>query len=233
MKNILFDLDGTLLPMDEDAFTNMYFGFLCKKMAPYGFEPSRLVKTIWKGTQAMYGNDGHCTNEDAFWHVYEEEYREPKEKHHRHFTEFYDDEFNKAIATTAPTPLARQIIDVCHEKGLNVILATNPLFPREATFNRIRWAGLNTADFSDITTYENSTYCKPNLMYYQEIIDRNGIDPQESMMVGNDITEDLSAGDLGMKTYLVTDCLLNKGNRTDTSDYRGTLGELLRFLKRL
>ena len=93
MKNILFDLDGTLLPMDEDAFTNMYFGFLCKKMAPYGFEPSRLVKTIWKGTEAMYGNDGHCTNEDAFWHVYEEEYREPKEKHHRHFTEFYDDEF--------------------------------------------------------------------------------------------------------------------------------------------
>ena len=233
MKNILFDLDGTLLPMDEDAFTKTYFGYLCQKMAPYGFEPHRLIKTIWKGTEAMYGNDGHCSNEDAFWQIYEKEYGEPKEKHHRHFSEFYDNEFNLAITSTSPTPLAKQIIDLCHEKRLNVILATNPLFPREATCNRIRWAGLKSEDFTDITTYENSHYCKPNVRYYQEIVERCGIDPDESMMVGNDITEDLSAGDLGMKTYLVTDCLLNKGNRKDTSDYQGSLSDLLRFLKQL
>jgi len=233
MKNILFDLDGTLLPMDEDAFTKTYFGYLCQKMAPYGFEPQRLVKTIWKGTEAMYGNDGRCSNEDAFWKCYQNEYNEPKEKNHQHFVDFYADEFNKAITTTSPTPLARQIIDVCHDKGLNVILATNPLFPRVGTINRIRWAGLREDDFTDITTYENSYYCKPNIRYYQEIVDRNSIDPKESMMVGNDITEDLAAGDLGMTTFLVTECLLNKGKRTDDADYRGSLGDLLQFLKQL
>ena len=233
MKNILFDLDGTLLPMDEDVFTRQYFGYLCEKMAPLDFEPKRLINTIWKGTEAMYRNDGHCSNEDAFWACYTEEYGEPKEKNHHHFVDFYSNEFNKAITSTSPTPLAREIIDLCHRKGLNVILATNPLFPRMATLNRIHWAGLDEDDFSDITTYENSNYCKPDVRYYQEIIDRNNIDPAESMMVGNDITEDLSACDLGMKTYLVTDCLLNKGSRTDDSDYRGSLSDLLQFLKQL
>ena len=233
MKNILFDLDGTLLPMDEDVFTSTYFGYLCRKMAPMGFEPQRLIQTIWKGTEAMYRNDGHCSNEDAFWRVYETEYEEPKAKNHQYFVDFYRDEFNQAITATSPTPLAREIIDVCHRKGWNVILATNPLFPCEGTVNRIHWAGLSEEDFSDITTYENSFYCKPDVRYYQEIIDRNHLDPNESMMVGNDITEDLAAGDLGMKTFLVTDCLLNKGTRCDTSDHRGTLSELLWFLKQL
>ena len=233
MKNILFDLDGTLLPMDEDVFTRQYFGYLCEKMTPLGFEPKRLINTIWKGTEAMYRNDGSCSNEDAFWKCYQDEYNEPKEKNHQDFVDFYANEFNKAITSTSPTPLAREIIDVCHEKGWNIILATNPLFPRVGTLNRIRWAGLKEEDFMDITTYENSFYCKPNVMYYSEIVERNGIDPSDSMMVGNDITEDLSAGDLGMKTYLVTDCLLNKGSRTDDADYRGSLSDLLQFLKQL
>ena len=33
LKMILFDLDGTLLPMDQDVFTESYFKLLCKKMA--------------------------------------------------------------------------------------------------------------------------------------------------------------------------------------------------------
>ena len=30
---ILFDLDGTLLPMDQDLFMKYYFGELAKKLA--------------------------------------------------------------------------------------------------------------------------------------------------------------------------------------------------------
>ena len=233
MKNILFDLDGTLLPMDEDAFTRLYFGYLCKWMAPFGFESDKLIATIWKGTQAMYGNDGSQSNEDAFWEVYQKRYDEPKEKHHQNFQDFYTEEFNKAIAGTSPTPLARQIIDVCHEKGFNVYLATNPLFPRVATLNRIRWAGLKEEDFLDITSYENCFYTKPVLGYFIDFCRNNNIDPKESIMIGNDITEDLAARELGMKTYLVTDCLMNRGNRDNVPDYSGTLSELLQFLKEL
>lgn len=58
LKAILFDLDGTLLPMDQDAFVNGYFKLLAKKMVPYGYEPEKLIKAIWQGTAAMIKNNG-------------------------------------------------------------------------------------------------------------------------------------------------------------------------------
>ena len=67
IKHVLFDLDGTLLPMDQDEFTTGYFKILCKKMLPYGYDPNILSGAIWKGTGAMVANDGSVTNEEAFW----------------------------------------------------------------------------------------------------------------------------------------------------------------------
>ena len=46
IKAILFDLDGTLLPMDQDLFTEGYFRLLAEKMAPYGYEPKKLIASI-------------------------------------------------------------------------------------------------------------------------------------------------------------------------------------------
>ena len=39
IKTILFDLDGTLLPMDQDAFTKAYFKSLSEYLLPFGYEP--------------------------------------------------------------------------------------------------------------------------------------------------------------------------------------------------
>ena len=38
-RAIFFDLDGTLLPMDQDAFVKRYFGILSKYFAAVGFDP--------------------------------------------------------------------------------------------------------------------------------------------------------------------------------------------------
>ena len=67
LTTILFDLDGTLLPMDNDAFTKGYFKLLAAKLAPHGYEPKQLVDAIWAGTAAMVKNDGTQSNEEAFW----------------------------------------------------------------------------------------------------------------------------------------------------------------------
>ena len=64
-KAILFDLDGTLLPMDEEKFTKYYFSMLCEITAPLGYKPEDLVREIWKGTAAMVRNNGTMTNEEA------------------------------------------------------------------------------------------------------------------------------------------------------------------------
>ena len=59
IKYVLFDLDGTLLPMDQDAFMKAYFGGLCKKLAPYGYNPDELISAIWQGTKMMVKNCVH------------------------------------------------------------------------------------------------------------------------------------------------------------------------------
>ena len=49
IKNIFFDLDGTLLPMDEEKFTKAYFSLLAKAVAPLGYESEKLINAVWKG----------------------------------------------------------------------------------------------------------------------------------------------------------------------------------------
>ncbi|MBQ7839810.1 MAG: HAD family hydrolase, partial [Lachnospiraceae bacterium] len=112
-------------------------------------------------------------------------------------------------------------------------LATNPLFPAIATQSRAKWAGLDPEDFALITTYENSYHCKPNPDYYQEIMDKLKVKPEECMMVGNDVSEDMIARELGMKVFLLTDCLINKDG-ADISQYpNGSFPELLDYIRSL
>ena len=58
ITTVLFDLDGTLLPMDMNEFIKAYFGGLARRLAPHGYEPQKLIDSIWQGTAAMVKNDG-------------------------------------------------------------------------------------------------------------------------------------------------------------------------------
>lgn len=50
IKTILFDLDGTLLPMDQEEFVKLYFGQLARTFARE-FEPEQLTRSIWDATK--------------------------------------------------------------------------------------------------------------------------------------------------------------------------------------
>ncbi len=206
---VLFDLDGTLLPMDQDAFTRGYFKLLAKKLMPSGYEPEGLVKAIWHGTAAMVANDGSCSNEEAFWKDFTGIYGRKALEDRPVIEEFYTAEFQGARAFCGYTPEAEKTVAMLKEAGLRVVLATNPIFPAIATESRIRWAGLAPEDFELYTTYENIGFSKPNPDYYREILRRLGLSAQECIMVGNDVREDMVAEQLGMKVFLLTDCLLN------------------------
>ena len=147
--------------------------------------------------------------------------------------DFYANEFNEAIRATKPSPAADRIVKAAREKGIETYLATNPVFPRCATMNRIRWAGLDAGDFKEITTYEHCRYCKPSPEYFREILEKYGLDPAECLMVGNDVEEDLSIRSLGVRTYLVTDTVENRKGISYETDYTGTLSGLLEFVKSL
>ena len=210
IKAILFDLDGTLLPMDQEVFVKSYFKLLAAKMAPFGYEPTKLVESIWAGTAAMIRNDGSRSNEQAFWAKFTELCGPDALKDKPTIDGFYSNEFNNAKEVCGFSPMARTVIDRVKASGQLAVLATNPIFPAVATENRIRWAGLSPEDFALYTTYENSSYCKPNPKYFAEILDKLGLRPEECIMVGNDVTEDLAAAELGIPVFLLTDCLINK-----------------------
>ena len=233
ITTILFDLDGTLLPMDQDVFLNAYMGGLAAKMAPYGYEPKLLVKSIWKGTGAMVMNDGSVRNEEAFWKTFSAIYGKDTRVDEPIFEEFYRNEFQSVRNACGFDPRAAETVQKLKNMGYKVALATNPLFPAIATQSRVKWAGLDPEDFEYITTYENSCHCKPNPDYYREILDKLQVSAEECVMVGNDVSEDMVAGELGMKVFLLTDCLINKENK-DLSHYpNGSFPELLENIRSL
>ena len=231
IKVVLFDLDGTLLPLDQDVFIKDYFGRMAKKLAPYGYEPDKLIKAILAGMQAMIGNDGSCTNEDAFWRVFTDILGEHVKDDIPVFDAYYRNEFQEVKNSCGFLPEAAKTVRTIRDMGYRVVLATNPMFPSVATESRIRWAGLLPEDFELYTTYENSTYCKQNLKYYEEILDKIGVLPEECLMVGNDVGEDMITEKLGMKVFLLPAYLINKEGK-DISGYpQGDLAELMAYLE--
>ena len=232
-KAILFDLDGTLLPMDQEVFVRDYLGRMAAFLAPHGYDPQSLIKAVWAGTGAMVKNDGKALNEDVFWYVFNSILGRDAKQDLALFEEFYRTEFQKAKDSCGFNPAAVEAIRQIKAMGYRLILATNPLFPAIATYSRIRWAGLNPEDFELITTYENSRFCKPNPDYYREILGKIALDGSQCLMVGNDVGEDMIAGTLGMKTFLLTDCLINK-TAEDISQYpNGSFPELLHYIRSL
>lgn len=230
ITTILFDLDGTLLPMDQDIFAKAYVKGLTVAAEPAGYSPMILGTAIMAGTAAMVKNNGERTNEEIFWNTLEKTYGESVQKDIHLFDEFYATDFQKIKEVCGFAPKAAELIKYIKEKGYRVALATNPLFPAVATESRIRWAGLQPEDFELYTTFETSRYCKPNLNYYKEVLNQLQIAPEECLMVGNDVAEDMIAEQLGMKVFLLTNCIINKHD-TDISRYpHGSFDELKAFI---
>ena len=233
VKVVLFDLDGTLLPMDQDTFIKTYFGMLVKSIAPHGYTPELLVDTIWKGTEDMVGNNGEKTNECRFWDRFTSAFGEEALKDMPLFDEFYEKEFDKVQVSCGFGPKAAKTVGEIKDLGYRVALATQPAFPMAATERRIRWAGLSKDDFELVTTYENSRFCKPSLDYYRDIVDVLGVSPEECLMVGNDVSEYMITESIGMKVFLLTACLINK-NGEDINKYpHGDLDDLVEFIKKM
>ncbi len=233
MKYVLFDLDGTLLPMDQNTFVNAYFKELAKKLAPHGYTADALVKAVWNGTGRMQKNDGSSINEDVFWNSFSEDLGEGILEKRPVFDEFYLNEFNNIRKSCGFTPRAKETVDLVGSLGGQVAIATLPVFPATAIEARIRWAGINPEELALYTCYENCRFTKPNPMYYNELLSKLSAKADECIMVGNSVDEDMAAANVGMKVFLLTDCLINE-NGTDISGYpQGGWDELQSHIKEL
>lgn len=233
LKYILFDLDGTLLPMNQEVFIKSYFKEISITMKPYFPDSKKLIDSIWAGTKAMMKNDGSMTNEKRFWNMFATIYGEDVLKYRDKFDSFYKNDFPKTKKDVGYNAMAKECVEILKDKGYTLVLATNPIFPSTATYHRADWAGVKTSDFELITTYENSTFAKGNMNYYKEILAKIGASAEQCLMVGNDVSEDMSVSEINMQTYLMKDCIINSQNKDINNIPQGNFADFKKYIEKL
>jgi FMN phosphatase YigB (HAD superfamily) len=231
-KAILFDLDGTLLDIDMDFFLQKYFGEMGKMAASQGkFEPKRLIEQLLLSTEVMINDlNPETTNEVTFMQDFIVNLGADEFEIRAFLDEFYSLRFPRLKEYCSSFEGVPEMMTKVFEKEIKVVIATNSVFPLRAIRARLDWAGVGMFPYELLTCYENMHYCKPYPQYYEEIVERIGVDPAECLMVVNDTREDLAAGILGIKTFLVEDRLIDKGDSPYLPNWRGNLHDLFHFI---
>ncbi|MCK8816950.1 HAD family hydrolase [Natroniella sulfidigena] len=223
---ILFDLDGTLLPLDIDQFLEKYFQLLAQQFSDIA-APEEFITKLMAATDKMINNQGAKTNQEVFVSNFGTLFADEKESDLvERFEKFYQHKFPLLRKGIEADPKVVEIIEKLKGSNYKLVVATNPLFPRLAIEERIKWAGLEPNDFDLITSSENMHHAKPNLGYYKEILEKIAATAEECIMVGNDLGEDMVAQKLGIDGFLIEDFLIDRDEAEDIKpQWQGSLKE--------
>ncbi len=231
LDTIFFDLDGTLLPMDMNDFLKMYLFEVGRAFSDV--DTKALIAHILEATQFMLENDGKKTNSEVFAEKFASKMDGRIDAYLDRFEKFYDEGYLNLRNFVYPNPLVKNSIEKLKGKGYKLVVATNPIFPLKAVIHRIIWADLNPSDFHHITSFEKNRFCKPNINFFLEVLDSIGKEAYHCLMVGNDVQEDLAAGKAGLRTYLITDHMINRNEETFVSTYIGDYKDFFKFVEKL
>ena len=228
-RALLFDLDGTLLPLDQDVFTDTFLSLAVRSFA--GREEwggKAFPRLLMRAVEAVVRNDGSVTNEERFWQAMEAMLPGQSGAVRDAFLTFYAEVFPEARRVTFPDPAISALLGVWRDAGIPLLCATSPIFPPFVQEMRLRWAGFDRPEdwFLTVTSSENCTYAKPNPLYYTELCAQNGLRPEDCLMVGNDADEDGAALQAGMRFFFLSDHPLNRKGIDLTGVPQGSWNEL-------
>lgn len=230
-KALLLDLDGTLLNVDMRKFIPQYIAALAPYLS-HLIPEKKFGQMLLQSTRDVIVNtDASKTNEEVFFESFCSRSGYPPEVLVPIFDEFYRNRFPQLKSITSPNPESRSLLMRARQQGLALIIATNPIFPRVAIEHRLHWASISDFPFELVTALENMHFCKPNVEYYQEVIDITGYHPRECLMVGNDAGEDMVASKIGMQTFLVeNEFLINPFGKEVDCHFRGSLTDMIKII---
>jgi FMN phosphatase YigB (HAD superfamily) len=229
IKAILFDLDGTLLNNDIDVFLSQYFKLLTPLLAHIQ-PPDKIIKNLMQAANAMVVNNGKATNEEVFWFEFTSLIGRSREELENILLEFYANQFPILRQYTSSKPKARQIVQQAFDQGYDVVIATTPVFPAIAIEQRLKWADIADFPYQLVTSIENSRACKPNLIYYEQILESIGHEAEACLMVGDE-DRDMVAAHLGCTTFLITSPRTKLKPIIPEPTYNGTLTKLGKLLQ--
>jgi FMN phosphatase YigB (HAD superfamily) len=194
LKALLLDLDDTLIDNPVRTFIPAYFEAL-KVFVADTVDPDRFIAELLAATRAMDRNDGTGPmNEEVFAETFYPALGVPREVLEPVLGRFYREAFPCLQPMTAPRAAAPKIVEWAARRGLQVVIATNPLFPRTAIEQRMAWGGVGVDRFTFdlVTAYENCRATKSHEAYYRDIVAFLGRRPEECLMVGDNWDWDIA-----------------------------------------
>ncbi len=231
ISTVLFDLDGTLIHMEQDAFLKAYFHHITAHFAAKGYDPELFFRSLYQSVGAMLKNDGKDYNNTLFWNTFASLYGKCVLQDTDEFERFYDTDYEALRRFCGPKQGALQALNTIRGMGLSTVLASNSVYPTVAYRKRAGWGNIDIDSFDLLTHYETMHYCKPSAGYFLEIADKLHVRPEECLMVGNDVSDDMPAKQVGMQVFLLTDYLLNPKNEKISHLPQGHFDELLEYIK--
>lgn len=232
IKGLLLDLDGTLLDIEVSFFMDT----MMKSMSDYFLalmEPDSFRRGFLGSIDELISSSrsGGETNHEAFYRVFSDMTGTAPEVAQESFDAYYRDILPGFSRYGAYVDGALELIEAAHEKGISLALATNPIFPRAAVLERMHWGDLSPEPFTFIAALENTRACKPQTEFFTALADVLDVNPEECLMVGNDMAHDLAAASAGMRTYLAEPHLVRKNASRYVPDGRGPLKDLGKTLE--
>lgn len=116
-----------------------------------------------------------------------------------------------------------------------LILATNPVWPRDIIEMRLKWAGVDPGIFKRITVAKEMRASKPWVEYYQELLEQESLQAKDCLLVGNDMRNDLAAVQAGIRVFIVGNSrpqIKRINTKCDTPAFRGGFGALREALEK-
>ena len=231
-RAILLDLDDTLLINNMDTFGSRYFSALMDKVEGVCL-PGKFMTAMTTGIRAMMSNDGaDGTNAEVFYRAFFPRIDLTPDEIMPLLDEFYAQDFEALRGYTGVDPLARTLVELLFERGYQVAIATQPMFPKIAILARLRWAGVDadTYAYDFISCFEVMSACKPHPHFFRAILETLGRAPEECLMVGDSPDSDMPARRVGLKTFWVNRGYMTKPPRM-RCDAEGDLQELITLVQ--
>lgn len=230
IQAVLFDLDGTLIDVDMNRFVPSYLHGLTGQMENQVC-PERAMQALHQAVAAMFANtDADKTLECILLEVMQSELSMSPDAYAASLARFCRDDLDSLRHMVSGHPLSSQLVTAALDRGWQVVLATNPIFPRAVIDARIAWGALDSDAFHLVTAYETAHFCKPNPAFFEELLAQLQVPAANCLMIGNDTVHDLAAGQIGMQTGLLTPWSIRRPGTRFRADWQGTHAELLAIL---
>ena len=232
----LLDMDDTLLANDMDIFVPKYLGAFSAFVASY-VQPERFTKVLLAATEEMVQNRNPSkTLKDTFDEAFFPALGLDKDQFLRIADQFYDEIYPGLERYTGQIQGAVEFVNQLFNRGYQVAITTNPLFPLTAIKQRLEWAGVSPVnyDYALITSYEEFHFTKPNPAFYAEVLIKLNWVRGEVLVVGDDLERDINPAEkMGLPAFWINHQGYDKPQETSALTQAGGINDILPWVDSL